>query len=258
MISYCICSYRPRYFRIQIEDLIAKTTARYEILIWLNSRAPDVEPYIHSLAARGVPIRIIGNSPENIGMVGFRELFRNARYDLITQIDDDVLAFSGGIAEKADGIFRRNPDVRQLVADVVQDRFTTGARPGMDAYKSYNPSDGLWDGPIDGWFSVYHRSALGELLATKYEKFFYLGSHMWLKLKSIGLMGALCTKFKVFHACGPKYAQLFDLLQFEVLKYSKLGQAQMAEAYAKAAAPEAELDEIRFQYLENLRHLETF
>lgn len=258
MISYCICSYRARYFRIQVEDIITKTTCPYEILVWINTRAPDLEPYIRNLQRLSIPIRIVGSTPENIGMVGFRELFRNAKYDMITQVDDDVLCISRGIGEKAKTIFEKNPKVKQLVADVIQDQFTTGARPGMDAYKAYNSVDGLWDGPVDGWFSVYHRSILDELLASPFEKFFYLGSHMWLKLKSINLVGALCTKFKVFHICGPKYAQIFDMFQMEVAKFSGLGREAMAQAYAAATSGAKELDEIRSRYLLNVEELKRF
>jgi hypothetical protein len=37
MISYCIASYRPTYSTLLVQDLIRKTSAPYEILIWLNT-----------------------------------------------------------------------------------------------------------------------------------------------------------------------------------------------------------------------------
>lgn len=258
MISYCICTYRARYFYLVVEDLIRKTSCKYEILVWINTRAPDLEPYVQRLVKRGVPIRIVGITQENIGMVGFRDLFRSARYELIVQVDDDVLAISRGIGQIARSIFRRDSKVKQLVANVIQDPFTTGARPSADAYKPYNKADGLYDGPIDGWFSVYHSSIRDVLLDAPYEKFFYLGSHMWLKLKSLKLVGALCTRFKVFHACGPAYAQLFDMLPFEIKKYAGLGSQGMAEAYQKAVVNEGTLNDIRSQFLKNIAHLETW
>lgn len=258
MISYCTLVYRARYFFIQAEDLARKTTVPYEILVWINSLSPDLEFYIQRLRSRGIPIRIVGSTPENIGMTAFRELFRAAKYDMIVQMDDDVLSISRHIAQKCAPIFDRNPKVKQLVADVIQDPFTTGARPGMESYQVYNLQDGLFDGAIDGWFSVYHRSALDILLDSPFQPYFYLGTHMWFKLKSLGMMGALCTKIKVFHACGPVYAQLFDLFQFEVEKFSRLGKEEMSKAYSGSLLDKNRLLDVRVQYLKNIEHLEKF
>jgi len=58
-------------------------------------------------------------------MRAYRMLFTAARYELITQIDDDVLRISPQIAERAAAIFKAHPKVRQLVADTWQDEFTT-------------------------------------------------------------------------------------------------------------------------------------
>jgi len=191
-------------------------------------------------------------------MIAFKELFQAAKYDMIVQLDDDVHVISRRIAEKARDIFARNPDVKQLVGDVIQDKFTTGARPRMDSYEEYNQADGLFDGPIDGWFSIYHRSGLDLLLAAPYEKYFYLGAHMWLKFKSVGLRGCLCNKFKVFHICGPAYSQLFDMREFEIAKYFTVNNKSMAEFYRRNKLSGSVLDQVREQYIKNTEHLETF
>ncbi|MEE8586350.1 MAG: hypothetical protein V3T83_16005 [Acidobacteriota bacterium] len=84
---------------------------------------------------------------------------------MAAQIDDDVIRVSPRIAEQALETFRRFPEVKQLTADVWQDRFTTGARPPMSAYTAYNQDYGLYEVPIDGWFSVYHRSVVPLILS---------------------------------------------------------------------------------------------
>jgi len=91
MISYCVAVYRPVYASLLLADLAAKTTAPYEILLWLNTECESLEGQVASMAAEGVPLHIVGRTPENIGMAAYQRLFAAARYPLIAQIDDDSI-----------------------------------------------------------------------------------------------------------------------------------------------------------------------
>lgn len=233
LISYCIASFRPTYSRLLIEDLIRKTTAPFEILLWLNVDAAEYESFLAEQIELGCPIRIIGKTPENIGMQAYRLLFDEARYELLVQIDDDVIVVSRNIAEQAYEIFRAFPRVKQLVADVWQDEFTTGARPPLSSYRPYNAEYGLYDGPIDGWFSVFHRSVL-PLVDRGGSPYLPLGGLLKNSLRANGSLGLLCTKFKVFHVIGPQYASYFDMLEFEIEKYRRLGRVDVVEWYESA------------------------
>jgi hypothetical protein len=240
MISYCIAAYRPAYSRMLINDLIRKTSVPFEILIWLNCDDPEFELSLRETASRA-PLHVMGRTPENIGMRAYASLFRRARYDLIVQIDDDVVAVSRNIAEQADEIFRTFPRVRQLVADVWQDDYTTGARPPMSAYRPFQLQYGLYDGPIDGWFSVFHRSVLPNVLDLQ-DEYLPLGGLMKQRLAARGMLGLLCTCFKVFHVIGPEYASYFNMLEFEIQKYRRLGRREIVDWYegAKKRLPPAE------------------
>jgi hypothetical protein len=231
MISYCIACYRPIYARLLIDDLVRKTTAPYEVLVWLNVADAALDARLHELAAGGTPVRVVGRTPHNIGMLAYRELFSAARGALITQIDDDVVCVSPGIAERAAQLFDRFPTVRQLVADVWQDEFTTGARPPLSGYRPISPGDGLYDGPIDGWFSIYHRSILPILLSLAYSRYFCLGAAVRGELHRRHLAGHLCTRMKVFHVIGPEYASLFGMHAFEIEKYRSLGRHDIVKWY---------------------------
>lgn len=234
MISYCIAVYRPTYARSLIADLCAKTSVPYEVLLWLNCEDPSFESFLEESAATGCPIQVLGRTPENRGMEVYLELFRAARYPLFVQIDDDVVSVCRGIAERAAQIFRRHRNVRQVVADVWQDEYTTGARPEMSHYRLVDPSDGLYDGPIDGWFSVYHRSVLSLLPRRLEGGYFPLGGMIKNVLTSHGLRGLLCTRLKVFHVIGPEYSSHFGMLDFEIEKYQRLGRRDIAEWYEGA------------------------
>lgn len=234
MISYCIAVYRPTYARLLLADLEQKTSACYEILVWLNVQDAALEAEIAAAQKRDVPLRIVGRTPHNIGMHAYRELFRASRYPLIVQIDDDVIRVSRRIAERAVRLFGMFPKVRQLVADVWQDELTTGARPPLDAYRCVDAREGLYEGPIDGWFSIYHRSILPVLLSLPYSNYFCLGALVRRRLCQRGLAGLLCTRMKVFHVIGPQYAALFDMLEFEVEKYRRLGRSEIVDWYVRA------------------------
>src|SRR4051794_12040664 len=75
MISYCIAVYRPTYARQLLADLVLKTSAPFEILIWLNVADAALDAQIDTAIKSGVPLRVIGRTPTNIGMVAYSKLF---------------------------------------------------------------------------------------------------------------------------------------------------------------------------------------
>jgi hypothetical protein len=231
MISYCIAVYRPTYARLLLADLAEKTSAPFEILVWLNVADAALDADIETAIAQGVPLHVVGRTPDNIGMRAHAALFRAARYPLITQIDDDVICISRGIAERADRVFGRFPAVRQLVADVWQDEHTTGARPPLDHYRAFDADEGLYSGPIDGWFAVYHRSILPLLLGLRFAPYFALGGAVRARLAQRGQHGLLDLGMKVFHVIGPAYADTFGMLDFEIEKYRRLGRSEIVAWY---------------------------
>ena len=232
MISYCIASYRPTYSTLLVQDLIRKTTAPFEILIWLNTDDEGYEKFLEEQRSNGAPVRIVGKTRENIGMQAYPLLFAESQYDLIAQIDDDVVAVSRNIAEYASEVFLKFPEVKQLVADVWQDDYTTGARPPMSSYREYEHE--LYDGPIDGWFSVFHRSVLPLAQSWYGDIYFPLGALLRNRLRESGRLGLLCTKFKVFHVVGPQYVSHFGMLDFEIEKYRRLGRHDIVSWYESA------------------------
>jgi hypothetical protein len=246
VISYCVAVHRPLYARMLIADLVKKTSAPFEILIWMNAEAEVFDAFVADRAEAGWPIAVVGRTPDNIGMRAYLELFRASRYPLIVQIDDDVLCVSRGIAERAQRIFDLRADVRQIVADVWQDDLTTGARPPLAHYRCVDEGEGLFHGPIDGWFSIYHRSLLPLLLSLPIGDYFPIGAAVQSNLAQRGQLGVLCTRMKVFHAIGPAYASFFGMLGFEVAKYRRLGRTDIVTWYESEALPPQ--DELRRRF----------
>ena len=231
MISYCVAIFRPTYARLLLADLVDKTSVPFEILVWLNVADAALDAEIDAMIARGVPLRVLGRTPHNIGMCAYAALFGAAQYPLITQIDDDVVCISRGIAERAERLFRQFPTVRQLVADVWQDEHTTGARPALAQYRVFDASEGLYDGPIDGWFSVYHCSIQPLLSSLPFARYVALGAAARARLMQRTQFGLLDCGMKVFHVIGPAYANAFGMLQFEIEKYRRLGRVDIVTWY---------------------------
>lgn len=242
MISYCIALYRPTYARLLLADLVEKTSVPFEILVWLNVADAALDADIDAATASDIPLRVIGRTPANIGMFAYRELFRAARYPLITQIDDDVVCITRGIAQRAARLFRRFPTVRQLVSDVWQDEHTTGARPTIEHYKAFDADEGLYSGPIDGWFAIYHRSILPLLLDVPMAPYLSLGAAIRARLVRCGQHGLLDQGMKVFHVTGPAYAAAFGMLGFEIEKYRRLERRDIEAWYQSYSVEDASTD----------------
>jgi hypothetical protein len=234
MISYCIACYRPRYAKALVDELICKTTVEYEILLWINVADEEFDAFIAAREANGAPIRIIGRTPENIGMAAYFHLFAHSRFEMVVQIDDDVVCVSPRIAETAHEIFTRFPQVGMLTADVWQDDYTTGARPPMEHYRTFDTEYGLYDGPIDGWFAVYRKTALRVCRFIRPARYLCLGLMIKRLLNRSRSHGLLCTRMKVFHVIGPQYASYFGMLDFEIEKYRSLGRAEIVQWYEGA------------------------
>jgi hypothetical protein len=252
VISYCVAVFRPVYSRLLLSELIEKTTVPFEILIWLNVSDPAIEDQIACVSSRGVKVRVVGRTPENIGMRAYLYLFCNAQYEMITQIDDDVVCLSHGIAERAHRLFRRFPCVRQIVSDVWQDEHTTGARPPLGKYTIFDDREGLYLGPIDGWFSIYHRSILPILMSLPYHQYLPIGCLVRAGLARRSQYGVLDSGMRVFHVVGPAYTDAFGMLDFEIQKYRRLGRVDLVdwyEGYRAEPLPREELawrvDDIR-------------
>jgi hypothetical protein len=253
MISYCIVCYRPIYCRLLIEQLVDKTTAAYEILVWINILDDAFEQFLLEKVDAGAPIRVVGRTPQNIGMSAYRKLFAAAKFEMVTQIDDDVVCISPYIAERAQEIFDGFPQVGMLTADAWQDEYTTGARPPMQHYREFNQEFGLYDGPIDGWFSIYRRESLQALGEFNPGRYYPIGCHVKAHLASAGRSGLLCTRFKVFHVTGPAYAYYFNMLNSEIAKFAAIGRRDVVDWYERERRDIPARDELesRVQQIRN-------
>lgn len=247
MISYCLCLSRFAQGSMALRELIEKTKVPYEILVWMNTSDHRLIDTIQTLQAELAPIRVVGSTPNDIGMQGYRILFEQAKYDMIAQVDEHVILLQKGIAEKAAAIFKKYKDVKMVVADVIQDKYTDGGRPPMDQYKVFDEANGLYDGPVDGWFAIYDKALFPALYDVNYDRSFFLGS--WARGKAISMKyrGLLCNQMKVFHAYGPAYAELFGTRAEEATRIRYFGNHPLADLYMSAVLTPENIREMRLR-----------
>lgn len=226
MISYCIVVIRPKFVRMLIDDLIRKTTAPYEIIVWLNIDDPAFEAYLKEKMKVGVPIRIIGKDPSNIGMAAFGPCFQHAKGTIITQLDDDVIRISPNMVETATFIFDRRKDVRHLSAAMWENDYYRIYGDWNKVYKPVDLSLDLYDGPIDGWFSMYHRDIRDLLLGVDngyQSRMISIGYSVAQQLRATpGRRPAICRSLKVFHVKGPPMLNYYDMLDTHIWKLRQL------------------------------------
>ena len=223
MISYCIAAYRPILCKLLVQDLVRKTSVPYEILVWNNTGDIAFENFLVEQSRAGARVNIVGSSADNIGMRAYQHLFKAAQYPLIVQIDDDVVCVSRNIAQICTALFAKHPKVRQIVSDIWVDDLTWGNKPPKTHYKPWNDGDQLLRGPVDGWFSVMHKSVMPLILEkVKFGKFFSLGLEVRAMLEKHGLLGLLCQQFKVFHVVGGPYLSYYGMLEAEGRKWEML------------------------------------
>lgn len=253
MISYCIACFRPVYSRQLICELVRKTAVAYEILVWLNLDDAGFDRFLADQIAAGTPLRILGRTAHNIGMAAYPLLFSSSRFEMVVQIDDDVICISPRLAETASEILTRFPRVGMLTADTWQDDYTNGARPPMEAYREVDRACGLFDGPIDGWFAIYRRSSLRLCALPNRGRYHALGGAIKQQLRRHGQDAFLCTRIRVFHVTGPQYASYFGALESEIEKYARLGLHELVDCYRRQQIPPREhlaqrIDHIRASF----------
>lgn len=253
-LSYMLPSYRAYYTSRLLGEIAKKTTLSHEILVWLNTRDEGLEKYILSLAAAGHPVKIVGKTPENIGMAAFKPLIEAAQGEMLVQLEDDVLFISRRAGEAAQEILGRRHDIGMLSAQVWQDDLSNGGNPRPEHYTCVDALDQLYEGPIDGGFSVYPRSSVPLLLQSKFGMYFGMGCGMHIRLNSMGMKAYKCQRMRIFHLAGAVYHSLFPgMVEFEIEKYKRVGHRQMVQVYETEMAslpPKRDLEQ-RFRAIEN-------
>lgn len=235
VLSYMLPVFRPWYSSRVICQVVRKTTLPYELLLWFNCADEWLEAYVRSLIAAGAPIRIVGRTPENIGMKAFQRMALEAKGDLMVQLEDDAIDISRNAGEIALDLFQRYPEAAIIGGHVWQDVYTTGARPPLHIYEVKNAAEGLYQGPMDGPLMFYKRPLCTPIfMEAKIDRYFGLGPFTHGRIMEMGYRGYLTTRIMSFHMHGPIYHWYYGMLDHEIAKYEGIHYYDMANTYKEA------------------------
>ena len=223
--SIVVATYnRSRFLRQNLRSLLSATELPFELIVWDNNSSDGTADVVREFVAAGAPIRYL-RCERNIGTNGYARAFLSARYGYLVEADDDVLAVPRGWDREMDRAFRTIPRLGYCALDVVQDRYTNGAKPLPAAYQE-ETHDGvtLLIGPTGGWFAGTTRRIYDRVVGFIYrpsKPFQREDGYYCDRMHGAGYRVRILKGVRVYHACGEKWNAAFGYHRVWKEKYAR-------------------------------------
>jgi GT2 family glycosyltransferase len=225
LISICILTYNRLDFLKKCINSLLKTLKEinFELLIFDNHSDDGTEEFLQNLQnqfnneGRTDILRII-QSKKNIGTAGKGKIVESAKGDFIVGIDDDVIEFPERWVQNMVYAYKNISFMGYLVADVVQDDKTSGAKQLDKYYNSEYFDNGkikLLIGPAGGWCFMVSRKVyneVGKFYFPRNRIFFAEDANYGNRALNKGLKVGILDGLKVYHATGNYYNKNYPVL----------------------------------------------
>lgn len=185
-----------------------------EIIIWNNNSDDGTKEYLDGISSEHRFVKVV-NSESNLGNNAKSKAVELAKGDFIIGVDDDIISFPENWASDMVSAYKSVPCMGYLVADVVQDEKTNGAKFPEERYTNKEYYDGkitIQSGPAGGWCFMVSREVYnetGKLLYLKDRKFVFEDGDYQLRISNAGLLSGILKGTKVYHATGEYFNSLF-------------------------------------------------
>jgi GT2 family glycosyltransferase len=203
---------RLHLLRKCVDNVLARTTATAEIVIWNNASTDDTREYLDSLDD---PRLVVVHHQANLGQSGYAEAFRLTESPFLVEVDDDIVDAPEGWDATLLEAFERLPEVGFLAADLEDDPHDQAAheryrvRPHL-----YRPAEvngvRLLEGPAGGGCAITSRelyARVGGFRQQKRNGVFFLEDEAYIRdIESIGYRASVLADLKVLHHGGPYYS----------------------------------------------------
>jgi hypothetical protein len=135
------------------------------------------------------------------------------------------LALSKGWDKAATEAFSVIPHLGFLAMNVVQDKYTDGAKPDISKYSELHFSDTTIEvGPTGGWFAVTTRAIynkVGGFVFRPYKPFHLEDGEYNYEMSKLGYICGILKKKFVYHACGPYWNSAYGYNNIWKEKYRR-------------------------------------
>jgi rhamnopyranosyl-N-acetylglucosaminyl-diphospho-decaprenol beta-1,3/1,4-galactofuranosyltransferase len=211
MIAIMVITHsRVELLRKCVENVLLRTTATSEIVIWDNASTDGTPDYLATLT--DPRIRVM-RSPTNVGMNGYGRSFRMTTAPFVVELDDDVVDAPAGWDRMLLDAYERLPEIGFLSADIVDDphdppaHYRYRVRPHEYHFVEVNGVP-LLEGPAWGGCAITSRRLAADVggFPERPGEVFWLEDAEYLeKIAKRGYRGATLASLKVHHTGGPHY-----------------------------------------------------
>jgi glycosyltransferase involved in cell wall biosynthesis len=216
---------RKEFLSCAVAAVIENTQSPFELIIMDNASDDGTAEMCRTLQERHPGVVRYVRLRRNIGTNAYALGFLQARYKYLVCMDDDVLALSQGWDLATIDAFRRFPRLGFLAMNVVQDKYTNGAKHEMSEYSESTVSDTTIErGPTGAWFSVTTRAiynAVGGFIFRPYKPYHLHDGKYIRKISKRDYFPAILKKIFVYHATGPYWAAAYGYTKMWEVKYRR-------------------------------------
>ncbi len=174
---------------------------------------------------------------KNKGLREYKRLLNGAKGDHIVVIDDDVLEFPHNFDKIMVDYLNVADNFGFLALDVVQNKYTNGAKPEQKHYSDLRVRDKIIsEGPTGGWCAILRkkdfdrikiRFNIGKMNMSRSED----ARIAWLMRSKLGLRSGIIKDVKCLHACGEYYSKKYGYLERDKQKYREAGLDEFVKKY---------------------------
>jgi glycosyltransferase involved in cell wall biosynthesis len=216
---------RKQFLSWAVAAVIANTREPFELII-MDNASDDGTGEICKVLEKKYPnivryVRLNRNYGTNAYALGFLR----SRFKYLVDMDDDILALSEDWDIEAARAFQAIPNLGFLSLNVVQDKYTTGAKPATSHYSEliYNDTT-LEKGPAGGWFAITTRNIYNEAGGFIFRPYkpFHLEDGLFLEqIAKKGYVWGILKKKFCYHASGPYWNSAYGYNRIWKEKYQR-------------------------------------
>jgi glycosyltransferase involved in cell wall biosynthesis len=216
---------RRKFLSYAVDAVIANTQRPFELIIMDNASDDGTSDMCQMLQVQHPGVVRHLRLKRNIGTNAYALGFLQAHYKYLVCMDDDVLALSSGWDRATIDAFQRFPRLGFLAMNVVQDKYTNGAKPDISNYSELTASDTAIElGPTGAWFAVTTRAIYNEVggfIFRPYKPYQLHDGKYIRKLSPNGYFAGILKKSVVYHATGPYWAAAYGYKRMWEVKYRR-------------------------------------